>query len=226
MRLAEAPFVYRLMQRVLWLLFETLTRLDLQGQENTPVSGPLIVSPNHLHSFDIPLTGMAVPRHTTIMAGEKWQGKPGGKVMELFTNVIYVQRGEPDRAALAKGMAVLRAGGTLAVAPEGTRSHTGGLQEGKDGAAYLASRTGAVILPVVVWGHENALPALRRFRRADVHIRILPPVVPPPDFERARSPQLREVTEQLMLKMAQAMPGQYRGVYAERVSQGEAGEQR
>lgn len=213
----DGPWLYRLMQRGFWLLFSIFARLDVRGCEHVPRTGPLIVSPNHLHSFDIPLTGMAVPRRIVIMAGEKWRGKPGGWVMEWFTPVIYVNRGEVDRTALTQGLAVLAAGGALAVAPEGTRSHSGGLQAGKDGAAYLASRSGATIIPVAVWGHEGVLPALARLRRADVHVRILPPIVLPPGAGRARSAELAQITDDIMLAIARALPPAYRGVYRERV---------
>ena len=71
----------------------------------------MIISPNHLHSLDIPLVGMCIRRRTTIMAADKWRGKPGGWVMELMTRIIYVARGEPDREALAESLKVLKDGG-------------------------------------------------------------------------------------------------------------------
>ncbi len=210
-------FFYRLVQRVLWGVFRLFARIDASGFENVPLTGPVIVCPNHLHAFDIPLVGISIRRRSTILAADKWKGKLGGLVMDMVTDIIYVARGEPDREALAASLKVLKAGGSLAVAPEGTRSRKPGLQEGHDGAAYLASRTGAPIVPIAVWGHENALPALARFRRAEVHLVICPPIVLPPEAARARTAELHQYTRQIMTAIAREMPPEYRGVYAERV---------
>ena len=108
----------------------------------------------------------------------------------------------------------------MAVAPEGTRSRTGGLQQGRDGAVYLASRTGATIIPVVAWGQERAFEAWRRLRRPEIHVRIGAPIHLPPGAERGRTAELHGYTDELMLTLARMLPEQYRGVYAERVRNG------
>lgn len=216
---ADGPPVYRLMQRSLWALARLLTRLDVAGVEHIPLTGPVVIAPNHIHALDIPLVGMVIPRRTTIFAADKWRGKLGGWALERLTQVIYVTRGEADRAALNQALAVLQQSGTMAVAPEGTRSRTGGLQPGKHGAAYLASRTGAAIVPVAVWGHETALRDWRHLRRPVVQVRIGPPIPLPPNAERARTAELHAYTDALMLTLAAMLPPQYRGVYAERAEE-------
>ena len=142
----DAPFLYRFLQRVIWLVVRVIVRPDVTGFEHVPLSGPLIVSCNHLHALDIPAVGLVIPRWQAVFAADKWRGKLGGWILEHGTRVIYVARGEADREAMNQALEVLRAGGALAVAPEGTRSRTGGLQQGRDGAVYLASRTGATII--------------------------------------------------------------------------------
>lgn len=204
---------YRLVQRVLWVFFHLTMRLRVTGVENVPLTGPLIVSPNHLHMLDIPLVGMGVRRRTTIMAADKWQGKIGGWAMERVTSIIYVARGEPDREALAASLKLLKAGGSLAVAPEGTRSRQPGLQKGHDGAAYLASRTGATIVPVAVWGHEKTFSEWRRLRRPVVRMAYCAPIHLPPEASRARAPELERYTDEIMREIAREMPEEYRGVY-------------
>ncbi len=216
----DANWLYRFLQRCLWALFHTFTRLHISGLEQVPTTGALIVCPNHIHSLDIPLVGMAVPRYATILAADKWKGTPGGWVIEVMTRIIYVARGEPDRAALAECLRILRAGKTLAVAPEGTRSRQPGLQEGHDGVSYLASRTGAPIVPVAVWGQEKAFHALARFRRADVHLCFGSPIILPPEAARARGVELHRYTEGVMVSIATMMPPEYRGVYAQRAQAG------
>lgn len=211
----DAGIFFRLVQRVLWTLFRLLTRLHVSGTENVPLTGAVIVSPNHLHMLDIPLVGMVTRRRCTILAADKWEGKPGGWAMERVTDIIYVARGEPDREALAASLKVLKAGGCLAVAPEGTRSRKPGLQEGHDGASYLASRTGAPIVPVAVWGHEEAFSAWRRLKRAEVHVVLCPPISLPPEAARARTADLHAYTRQIMTAIARQMPEEYRGAYAD-----------
>lgn len=213
----DGTFLYRLMQRLLWALARLLTRLEVTGVENVPLEGPLVIAPNHIHAFDVPLVGMVIPRRTAIFAADKWRGKLGGWVMERLTRVIYVARGEADRGALSQALEVLKAGHALAVAPEGTRTRTGGLQQGKHGAVYLASRTGATILPVAIWGHEKALAAWRRLRRPEIHVRIGQPIHLPAGAERARTAELHAYTDELMLALAQLLPAGYRGVYRDRV---------
>jgi 1-acyl-sn-glycerol-3-phosphate acyltransferase len=214
----DAPFIYRFLQRVIWIVVRAITRPDVTGVERVPPSGPLVVSCNHLHALDIPAVGLVIPRWQAVFAADKWRGKLGGWILERGTRVIYVARGEADREAMNQALAVLRAGGTLAVAPEGTRSRTGGLQPGRDGAVYLASRTGATILPVVAWGQEHAFEAWRHLKRPQIHVRIGEPIRLPPGAERARAAELHRYTDDLMLTLARMLPEQYRGVYAERVA--------
>lgn len=215
----DASLFYRVFMGGIYLLFRLLTRLHVTGSEHIPLTGPVIVSPNHLHSLDIPLVGMLIPRRTVIFAADKWQRTLRGRIMHHVTRVIYVARGEADRDALAEALQVLKAGGTMAVAPEGTRSRTGGLQQGKHGAVYLASRSGATIIPVAAWGHERALAELRRLRRADVYVVIGPPWPLPPGAERARTAELHACTDDLMMTLARMLPEQYRGVYTERAAE-------
>ena len=167
----DAPFIYRFLQRLLWAVAHVIARVDVTGFEHVPPTGPLVVSCNHLHSLDIAAVGVVVPRWQAVFAADKYRGKFGGWFMEHVTRVIYVARGEADREAMGRALEVLRSGGALAVAPEGTRSRTGGLQVGQGGAVYLASRSGATIIPVAAWGQEQALGAWRRLRRPDIHIR-------------------------------------------------------
>jgi 1-acyl-sn-glycerol-3-phosphate acyltransferase len=190
--------------------------MDVAGLENIPSEGPLILAPNHLHVFDLPVDFVVIPRRPTLFAADKWRNKVGGWIMKLMANTVFVARGEADREALTKAMAVLKAGGTLAIAPEGTRSRTGGLLPGKNGTVYLASRSGVPILPMVSWGHEHALGAWAHLRRPDIHVRIAPPIVLPPEARRAKGEELDKYTDELMLTLARMLPPEYRGAYSAR----------
>jgi 1-acyl-sn-glycerol-3-phosphate acyltransferase len=215
----DAGLAYRLIYMLVWSLFRLFTRIHITGRENVPRTGPIIVSPNHLHSLDIPLVFLCVPRRVTVLVADKWRGMFGGWIMSRATDVIFVARGEADREAITASLQALKAGAALAVAPEGTRSHKPGLQEGHDGAAYLASRTGATIVPVAVWGHEKAVSTVFRFRRPEVHAVVCKPITLPSEAARARTVELHRYTQEIMLAIAREMPAEYRGVYADRVLQ-------
>ncbi|MCP4518823.1 MAG: 1-acyl-sn-glycerol-3-phosphate acyltransferase [Delftia sp.] len=127
---------------------------------------------------------------------------------------IWVRRGEVDRKALRQSLDALAAGYPLALAPEGTRSHTGALIEGRKGAAFLAVRSGAPILPSVAWGTEKIFPSLKRLRRARVPIRFETPFHLPPRGDASRAEHVQYCTDLIMTRMASMLPESYRGVYA------------
>ena len=79
--------------------------------------------------------------------------------------VFFVRRGEGDRSAQRFALEALAAGRPIALHPEGTRSRDGHLKAGKSGAAFLAMRSGAPLLPAGIAGtHRRSSPAARRFR--------------------------------------------------------------
>jgi len=214
----DAPLHYRLAQTIVWLIARLLTRLDLSGLERIPRTGALILAPNHLHSMDLPLLFL-MPRRPAVFAAEKWRGTPGGWLMRAFAPLIFVNRGDADRGALAQATQVLRAGKALGVAPEGTRSRAGALQRGRNGAAFLASRSGAPILPIAAWGQERFIRSLIHFRRPEVHVCVGELVLIPQGSEEARSDQLDAWTDQVMMQIARMLPPEYRGVYGARVAE-------
>jgi 1-acyl-sn-glycerol-3-phosphate acyltransferase len=221
MNAPDAPLYYRLLQSVARFLLRLLTRPSVAGLEHVPATGALIVAPNHLHILDTVVLFALLPRRATALAADKWRDTVGGWLMRAFANAIFVARGEVDRRALTRAAAVLREGGMLAVAPEGTRSRAGGLLPGKNGTVYLAGRTGAAILPVALWGQEKMFACWRHGRRPEVHVHFGEPFRLPAGLERARPDELQTYTDELMLTLARLLPVEYRGVYADRVAREE-----
>src|SRR5512136_2991601 len=209
------PRKQRVVKYFLLTLLKSAARVDVQGLENLPDS-PFVVVINHLSSFDT-LTGIAIApiRQATTFAAIEHRSDPiGGWVLDQL-GVIWVRRGEADRDAIKLALDELKGGTVMAMAIEGTRSRTGGLQPGKTGAAFLASRTHVPILPAAIWGTEKIISNLKRLRRSEVHLRLGLPFYLPEG--RANTEQLEEYTDQVMLKIAAMLPPQYRGVYADRV---------
>jgi 1-acyl-sn-glycerol-3-phosphate acyltransferase len=209
------PRKQRAVKYFLLTLLKIVARVDMQGLENLP-AGPSIVVINHLSSFDT-LTGVAVGpiRQATTFAAIEHRSDPiGGWILDQL-GVIWVRRGEADREAIKIALDELRCGTVMPMAIEGTRSRTGGLQSGKTGPAFLASRTRVPLVPGAIWGTEKIMANLKRLRRSEVHLRIGQPYYLPEG--RANTEQLEEYTDQVMLKIAALLPPQYRGVYTDRV---------
>jgi 1-acyl-sn-glycerol-3-phosphate acyltransferase len=193
------------------VLMHSVARLHVEGRQHAQVRTPLIMCANHLTRWDPPTMYMLRPRGTNIMPviGEKWRKK--WFFRWLFDNMecIWVRPDEIDRDRLKQILTALKAGRSLGVAPEGTRSKTGGLQLAKPGAAWLARASGVPVLPMALWGVESIQPNLKRLRRTDVYIRIGEP------FVVSRDLSIEESTLRIMQTIAAMLPESYRGVYAE-----------
>jgi 1-acyl-sn-glycerol-3-phosphate acyltransferase len=205
---------YRLVRWIINLLAQILVEVEIAGSENVPTEGACIIATNHLSWFDSPLLLIAVSRRITVLAANKYRRHFFLSPLLSSMGAIWINRGEADRRALRQALEALQEGGCLGMAPEGTRSKTGTLQRGKTGVVYLASRSGAALVPVVVTGTEKTGDALRHFRRGKVRAEFGKPLewsLP----ERVRGKQLDEYTDILMHHLAAMLPPEYRGVYAD-----------
>lgn len=206
--------VYRLLRAIVTLFFRVCTRYIVTGRENLPERSPLIVAVNHIHTLDSPAVMAALPWQVSTLAARKWERHFKGFLLRL-TGAIFVSRGRVDRVALRRALAVLRAGGVLGMAPEGTRSRTFDLQPARGGIAYLAHLSGAPILPVAVTGVEQVIPSLLRLRRATVRVTIGRPFALSGLDSRPRASELLERADTVMRQIAALLPPEYQGVYGE-----------
>ena len=210
----------KFLKRGLSAFFSLVARVEVTGLDNIPRSGPVLLVCNHLSMIDLPLLVTIVPRRGTVMAADRLRALPWVRWFLDLGDSIYVRRGEADQEALNRGLAVLRAGGMLGVAPEGTRSRTGGLSRGRSGIAYLAATAPAPILPVALYGHEQILLNVRRLRRTPVQVRLGSFIHIKPGEKSAA--QLRRDTDQVMKAIAAMLPPAYRGVYADAVERADS----
>lgn len=205
----------RFSQRVIGAVFRLLAPIEVEGIENIPERGPVLLAVNHLSMLDVAVLLVMLPRRGVCMATDELRRFPWLRWFLDIGNTIYVQRGEADQEAIQSGLAVLRAGGLLGVAPEGRRSRTGGLIKGQYGTALLASEAPAPILPVVAFGQERIVRDLARFRRGRVHVRI-GRLMDASQGGRTAA-RLQHDTDRLMRALAALLPPEYRGVYADAV---------
>ncbi|HEY3288873.1 MAG TPA: lysophospholipid acyltransferase family protein [Anaerolineae bacterium] len=202
---------YKIARLIARLLVCSVARVHVDGGAFLTQPAPFILATNHLTSWDPPLI-FAVwppPARLTVLAADKWR-----KVLPILLifnamGAIWVKRGEVDRQALRACVDVLKHGGAMGMSPEGTRSRTGGLQQGRSGVAYLAMKAEVPVIPIALWGVEQISSNRRRFHRTDVYIRIGAPMMMDPALS------LDQNTERLMRTIAEMLPEKYRGVYGE-----------
>ena len=111
-------------------------------------------------------------------------------------------------------MKVLGRGGALGMFPEGHRSKDGKLQRGRPGAALVAMRTGALILPVAISGTRTFLQWPTILRRPYVRVRIGRPFVLSSSDTSSSRDKLAEGTDEMMMHIAELLPPEQWGEYA------------
>ena len=207
----KRSFPQRAFRWIIVLLCKLLVRMDVEGREIFPESGPLLVVSNHLHILDAPMALIFIPRRMATFVKSKYKKPPFNWLMACMGDVIYASKA--DHRALEEGIKILQTGRVLALAPEGTRSLTGGLGKGQAGVALLAIKAPAPILPLAMYGQEQATKYWKRFRRVPIHVRVGQLIEPPSG--KASKELLEAYTEHIMISIARLLPPEYRGVYAE-----------
>lgn len=124
-----------------------------EGLENFPRKGPLIVIANHISAADPPVLGCVLPRPVHFMAKVELFRSPVLRWILIKAQAFPVQRGKADRGALREALRLLARDEVVVIFPEGHRSDTGELQEGRAGVVFLAQKTGVAVLPVHIRGH-------------------------------------------------------------------------
>lgn len=206
----------RLLRAVFEILYRVLSRRELLGAENIPASGGCLLVINHMSLVDAPLifTTVKHPRMSGFVS-TKYRRSFFFRWLLDRTGVIWVRRGQADRAALQKALKELRAGVMLGIAPEGTRSHDGSLKPAKAGVAFLATKANVPIVPAAVINTDRAFAELRRLRRPHLTIKIGPCFTLPPLKPGRRSAQMSALTEEVMLRLAALLPPRHRGCYSD-----------
>lgn len=171
---------YRPGAAIVGFVARLLWKARIEGIEHLPRGGAYIVVANHCSNVD-PLvmgwaTGNQVGRVVHFMAKAEMRGWPIIGWLATQAGVYFVRRGEGDRAAQRFSLETLAAGEPIAIFPEGTRSRNGRLKEGRRGAALLAMRSGAPIVPAGISGTQRIFPGRSRWPHATrIVVRYGPP---------------------------------------------------
>lgn len=209
--------VYRLLRLFVVAVGSVWLRLEVRGAENVPVEGGFIVAPGaHRSNLDTPLISSITTRPLRFMGKEGLWRVPVVAWILTALGGFPVQRGLVDREALRRGEEVLLRGEPLVVFPEGTRKRGPVIEDVKDGAAFLACRTGLPIVPVGIGGTERALGVGARWIRPTKVVLVVGQPIEPPARSaagRTRRSEVRKLTFGLQQRLqelfdrAQAIAG-------------------
>lgn len=196
--------------------FTLLAKIDhVEGLEHIPPEGPGILLMNHIAYIDPIVLMHVMPRNVVPLAKVEAFAHPLEGFFPRLWGVIPVNREAVDRQAVKQALDVLAAGEIILVAPEGTRSPA--LQQGREGAAYMAGRSGAPIIPVAIDGTKGfpATPFSPRWKQPGARVRFGKPFRFVPTLQRARGDELSEMMQEAMYILAALLPPERRGVYAD-----------
>ena len=178
-----------------------------------PADGPLLVVTNHLSNIDPFLFGGFAPGTMFCMAKRELYKHSVLAWILAGCNCFPVDRGTADRGALRTALEVLAKRGRLLIFLEGTRARSPGMKRAEAGVGFLARRSGAGVLPVAVWGTEDALARGHRLpRRVPVTVNVGEPFTP--DLAGGTRTDDQAIADSIGRRIAQLLPPEYRGVYA------------
>ena len=194
-------------------------RVRVEGLENLPQDGPLIVVANHISNADPPLVvGWLTPalgRQMHILAKQVLFVGPLGWFLRS-QGVTPVRAGGSDIEAFRTARSVLERGDVLCIFPEGTRSASGAMGEPKPGVAMLATRSDVSILPVGITGSDFFLGRGKRLPRlrAPITIRVGQPFTLKLDPALPRRAAMHAASDELMGHIAALVDERHRGRFA------------
>jgi 1-acyl-sn-glycerol-3-phosphate acyltransferase len=197
--------------------FGLVSRMEIIGQENLPEKGPLLLVGNHFSYID-PVSFVRIARWPIeFLGGAEFAHAPAwARFIPWMWGYYPLFRGTGSTYALKAAEAVLSQGGVLGIFPEaGNWAEV--LRPPRPGTAFLATQTGAPLVPVGIYGLNDIFPALKKGKRAKATVRIGEQFGP---FKangrgRERREQLDEIGHEIMRHIAELLPPEKRGHYSD-----------
>jgi len=192
------PLAYRIVVRTIRILGTLLFRPIVIGRENIPKTGAVLIAPVHRSNVDFAFSVFMSRRKIFFMAKDSlYKIKPIGKFL-LHLGAFPVTRDSADRDSMAASEYILQQGQALILFPEGTRKQGPVIEQLRDGAMFIASRTNSVVVPVGIGGSDKSMKPGAKFPRP-VRIKIVigKPIAPPTAEGRVSRSAISAKTEEL-----------------------------
>jgi len=194
------PFAYRALRGLCHGVNRAYWRVSVDGASVVPASGAVILAPVHRSNIDFLVVSEVTKRKLFYMAKDSlWKAPRFGAFLESI-GAFPVHREGADRLALDRSQDVLERGDALILFPEGTRRSGPVVEELHEGAAFLAARTGAPIVPIGIGGSAAAMPkGSKMIHPVKIHLVVGAPLAAPARSARGRVPrsQVHTQTEEL-----------------------------
>ena len=202
------------MNGFLRFVFRVVCHINPDDFKKIPVDGPLILVGNHINFLEVPVV---IPHidHPNVIGVSKRESWKNPLFNFLFNqwNIIPIDRGLVDREAFRRMEEALKNNCVIAISPEGTRSKTGKLSQGKPGVVAIAVRSGAALLPVAFYGYEDFWSNLKRFKKTDFKVKVGNPYKLSMNGHGLSREVRQEVADEIMYKIAELLPEYNRGYY-------------
>ncbi len=199
----SSMWVYRSVRGTIMTVLYPYFRVQRRGREHLDIEGPVIVAPVHRSNLDTPLlSGMSRRRLRALSKESLFSNRLFGAFLAAL-GAFPVRRGVADREAMREAIKMLEAGEQMVVFPEGTRQTGTQVGEVFDGMSYLASRTGAAIVPVGISGTEAAMSTGTRLPRPVRVAMVAGPPIRPPEGRMTR-PQMSRFSEMVRERLQEA----------------------
>lgn len=160
----KRKFIYKAALFVSQGICDVFGRIDLHGYENLP-KPPFIIAGNHVSYLDPFAMAFYNEDEICVVARDTLMSNPFSKLLLTNMNAIPIKRGDSNNLGVFRLLlGHIKAGRSVLIFPEGTRSPDGKLQRGKAGVGLLALKGGVPVVPIRSWGFEEVLPRSNRLR--------------------------------------------------------------
>jgi 1-acyl-sn-glycerol-3-phosphate acyltransferase len=199
--------LYRVIRALLRWLVNPYVRMRAENTEVLDLPGATILAPVHRSHLDSVLIATHSSRRIRALGKQSLFTTPGVSYLCAALGAIPVKRGQADKDAMKAALDLLNVGETMIVFPEGGRQSGNSVGDLFDGAAWLAARSGARVIPIGIAGTEDVLPqGSHRPTRSTVAISVGDPMSAPQaeGAHRVTRDQLQAFTEQLRINLQKA----------------------
>lgn len=200
--------------------------INVEGHENldSNFDRPFLFVCNHLSNSDGLVLNQVLKKENIIfVAGKKLEANSFTNLGFNIVRSIPISPSSADKTAIKKVVSAVKEGNNILIFPEGTRSRTSKMLEGKKGILLFAKLTNAPIVPLGIWGTEKFMPiendmGKEAFYDADINIKIGEPykLAKKSDDETKEEWEAQSINH-IMTSIAKLIPTEYRGFYEDKI---------